>query len=216
MYIFESNLSSLALVKRLKTLKPSEIHFEVEEMIDLDVGFSSRVASAEALFPSGISIFNLAENMVQLSQNWATLPDRFLLWRWRQAAFFFHHSTQYFCQWESFHAGQGVHHSSQWDHFKFASTSNLCIRNTHHQTNSEREREASEKRCFYFYLNVNCIYVSEKFKKEKASLGSVLKVLFQSYAGVGQICPRPIQTEFCFILVSNPQSAEAAVESSAN
>ena len=69
MYILELNLISLAFVKRLKTLKPSKIHFEVEEMIDLDVGFSSRVASAEALFPSGISIFNLAENMVQLSQN---------------------------------------------------------------------------------------------------------------------------------------------------
>ena len=91
--VFESNVSSLALV--LKGLKPSKIHI-FEEMIDLDVGFSSRVTSAEALFPSGISIFNLAENMVQLSQNWATLPDRFLLWRRRQAAFFFHHSTQCF------------------------------------------------------------------------------------------------------------------------
>ena len=36
-------------------------------MFGLDLGFSPSVASAEALFPSGISIFNLAENMVQLS-----------------------------------------------------------------------------------------------------------------------------------------------------
>ena len=36
-------------------------------MVDLDLRFSQRVAPAEALFPSGISIFNLAENMVQLS-----------------------------------------------------------------------------------------------------------------------------------------------------
>ena len=39
------------------------------EIIDLDLEFSAGVASAEALFPPGISIFNLAENMVQLSQN---------------------------------------------------------------------------------------------------------------------------------------------------
>ena len=32
---------------------------------------------------------------------------------------------------------------------------------------------------------------------------------------VGQSCTRPNQTEFCFIFLSNPQSAEAAVESSA-
>ena len=62
--------------------------------------FSVCVGSTEALFPLGISIFNLAENMVQLSQNWATLPDRFLLWRRRQGAIFLllsaSHSTQCF------------------------------------------------------------------------------------------------------------------------
>ena len=87
--------------KSLKKYSKSHGHVGVGHKKDWFRGrFSARVGSTEALFPPGISIFNLAENMVQLSQNWATLPDRFLLWRQRQGAIFLllsaSHSTQCF------------------------------------------------------------------------------------------------------------------------
>ena len=56
--------------------------------------------------------------------------------------------------------------SSQGDHFKFASTSNLCIRNTHHQTNLLKSKKARDMLLFQFQKSNAAIRAMRELKKE--------------------------------------------------
>ena len=59
-----------------------------------------------------------------------------------------------------------------------------------------------------FSLTVNWVWCNCEIR--------TLKLQRHYDTSLKQSCPKPNQSEFCFIFVSNPQSAEAAVESSAN